>query len=671
MSIQHRRGNYSDFDKSKMLAGEFAVVLQDDPDTSDGKAVYMSFNSGSAKRLMTAEDARDIINNGIEAATQDVVDAITDATAQDVADAQAAQEAAEEAAEEAGQTLSNKADIDGSYPNLAAGQLLSSQHTTDQIPYFIRPTFSKAGDREYDTLVGGSVGWNQLVNFSDNTKTVSGITIARSENIKISYGGTPTTTDYVDAFAYTSGDSFLTNFVAGHKYLITSKSTDDNLYVVINNPYIDLSGNPNRATIYAPTSQPTYYYCRIRVTNGVAVSGNGVLQVTDLTLLLGSTIADYIYTLETATAGAGVAKLKSWGFFTKDYYPYEAGSLKSVEGLVSHDTVGFNQFDKSTAIDGKKMSPINGVIQTNATWAMSDYIKVIPNTNYYTNADGTGQDYVVVLFNNDKEYIGYQAIVTGLFNTGDARYIVVSTIKAKTSVEDLVVNLSWSGSRNGEYEPYIKHSYPLDSSLTLRGVPKKDSDGNLYYDGDVYQSDGTVQRRYGEYALTGDENITIQGTDENVTVFRIVTHKVNAGNANQMSNYGIYFSSAWAIIENRPNTFVLGAEGNLYLQLPTSVASTVEQFSALLERNPLKVVYELATPTTETADPFTNPQLVDKDGTEEYVSTGLVPVGHYTEYPADLRERLETIPDLPTTAGTYRLKVTVVSGKPVYEWVTE
>ena len=138
-----------------------------------------------------------------------------------------------------------------------------------------------------------------------------------------------------------------------------------------------------------------------------------------------------------------------------------------------------------------------------------------------------------------------------------------------------------------------------------------------------------------------------------------------------MSNYGIYFSSAWAIIENRPNTFVLGAEGNLYLQLPTSVASTVEQFSALLERNPLKVVYELATPTTETADPFTNPQLVDKDGTEEYVSTGLVPVGHYTEYPADLRERLETIPDLPTTAGTYRLKVTVVSGKPVYEWVTE
>ena len=56
MAIQNRRGNYGDFDKSKMLAGEFAIVLQDDPDTSDGKAVYMAFSPGTAKRLVTYED---------------------------------------------------------------------------------------------------------------------------------------------------------------------------------------------------------------------------------------------------------------------------------------------------------------------------------------------------------------------------------------------------------------------------------------------------------------------------------------------------------------------------------------------------------------------------------------------------------------------------------------
>lgn len=65
MAIQNRRGNYGDFDKSKMLAGEFAIVLQDDPDTSDGKAVYMAFSPGSAKRLATYED----MVSDLEAAT--------------------------------------------------------------------------------------------------------------------------------------------------------------------------------------------------------------------------------------------------------------------------------------------------------------------------------------------------------------------------------------------------------------------------------------------------------------------------------------------------------------------------------------------------------------------------------------------------------------------------
>ena len=59
------------------------------------------------------------------------------------------------------------------------------------------------------------------------------------------------------------------------------------------------------------------------------------------------------------------------------------------------------------------------------------------------------------------------------------------------------VHLVWSGYRNGEYEPYTKHSYPLDSDLVLRGIPKLDASNNLYFDGDIYESDGTVKRRYG------------------------------------------------------------------------------------------------------------------------------------------------------------------------------
>ena len=44
------------------------------------------------------------------------------------------------------------------------------------------------------------------------------------------------------------------------------------------------------------------------------------------------------------------------------------------------------------------------------------------------------------------------------------------------------------------------------------------------------------------------------------------------------------------------------------------------------------LVYELATPTTETAAPYTNPQIVSKYGTLEYVTNSIVPVGHKTTY---------------------------------------
>ena len=93
------------------------------------------------------------------------------------------------------------------------------------------------------------------------------------------------------------------------------------------------------------------------------------------------TIADYVYSLEQATAGSGIAWLKSYGFLTEDYYPYNAGELMSVQAT-AHKTY-----------------------------------------------DGDGN---------------------------------------------------------------VLGNYALDSSVTLRGIPKLDASNNLYYDGDTYEADGTV-----------------------------------------------------------------------------------------------------------------------------------------------------------------------------------
>ena len=120
---------------------------------------------------------------------------------------------------------------------LYSDQLRSDIYAEDSTPYLYRPSYS--GDREYDTLVGGSVGWNQLCNASSVT--------VRS----------------------------------GHKYYMVKGGTRS-----------------------------------LGSSNGSAITGltSGTDIVIDLTLLLGSSLADYLYTLESGSAGAGVAMLKKWGF---------------------------------------------------------------------------------------------------------------------------------------------------------------------------------------------------------------------------------------------------------------------------------------------------------------------------------------------------------------------
>ena len=120
------------------------------------------------------------------------------------------------------------------------------------------------------------------------------------------------------------------------------------------------------------------------------------------------------------------------------------------------------------------------------------------------------------------------------------------------------------------------------------------------------------------------------------------------------------------------------------------------------------MVYELAEPITEEAQPFQSPQIVDDFGTEEYVTSSIVPVGHTTQYDSNLRAKLEMapnspdgdgdylvrqtgsqneyvpytdgsritalegkIPAAPSANGSYILKCTVTDGSTTYAWVAE
>lgn len=119
MAIQNRRGAFADFDPTKMVAGEFAVVQTGDPNADDGKAVYMAFSAGSVKRLATYED----MQQSIADATDDIAQNIENAVADDV---EAAQQAAEQA-QQAAETLT----IDSTLTQ--SGQAADAKKTGDEI----------------------------------------------------------------------------------------------------------------------------------------------------------------------------------------------------------------------------------------------------------------------------------------------------------------------------------------------------------------------------------------------------------------------------------------------------------------------------------------------------------------------------------------------------------
>lgn len=78
MAIQNRRGAYANFDPTKMVAGEFAVVQSDDPSASDGKAIYIAFAPNDIKRLATYNELEDY-NQEAQLAAEAAEDARDDA----------------------------------------------------------------------------------------------------------------------------------------------------------------------------------------------------------------------------------------------------------------------------------------------------------------------------------------------------------------------------------------------------------------------------------------------------------------------------------------------------------------------------------------------------------------------------------------------------------------
>lgn len=589
--------------------------------------------------------------------------------------------------------LETKAEIDGYYQDMTVGdaeQMISTQYVEDTEPYLYRTTggTSDVGNREYvRAITGGTVAWNQLAPESIKAFTSTTTDTKAYFTCYLSQVESPYRRIYENQDQAVGVVEKILNPTFSGNIQMIHKGSSRNIFCIPNNVLSVIFGHK--------------YFWRVKFTGTDPTTEGGIsyedFMLFDLTAMFGSAIADYIYSLEQTTAGAGVSFFRK--LFPLDYYPYDAGTLKNVEGLTAHEMVGFNQWNEEWEVGGYNYT-------TGAVTAETDRIrsknfsKCLPSTQYYWNIPG--KNLRILYYDANKEFITFDGwyetprIVT---TPPNAYFFKIggSSAYGTTYKHDICINLSWSGTRNGEYEPYVKHTYALDDSLTLRGIPKLSDDGKLMYDGDRYLPDGTVERKYGVVDL-GTLTWTYR-TDTAMPIFstRIDNAKpVTGGNAVGSIICPKYTVATLNNVSQSGYDKTIAKAANVgYVYVQDSTYTDAAIFKAAMSG--VLLVYELATPTTETATPYPEVQLCDDWGTERFVTDSIVPVGTETDYPANLRDKLQHLPDLassdgyyaikqvgtqmtlepfripkaPTTDGTYTLRATVSGGVPTYTWEQE
>ena len=364
--------------------------------------------------------------------------------------------------------------------------------------------------------------------------------------------------------------------------------------------------------------------------------------------------------------------------FPINYYDddltYSAGELKNCS-CTELKTVEKNQFDKSTATDGKIVS--SGSEMNYSGMSHSDYIRVQPNTDIYCfKVIPSANNYSVEYFDYNKNYLS-QTAIAGTVNVGTqgkvttpskCAYVIVNYFTA--DVDSVCVNFSWDGVYDGQTFPYVEHTYPM--------VWSGKSAGSAY---DEKLPDGTEITRIGSKTFAGTDSWTYT-TMSGVNVFILAvsdksTDSVQDGLCSKYTTIqnGVAFLASDKSIWFEPNTNRILVRDSDYTDASTFASAIAGE----------EINYWLATPTTSSGDAFTSVIEGDDYGTMSFDS--VVPVGNEFFYPADYALLIDdlynltngdvgalmlksenVVPSAPASDGTYALQVTVSSGTVTYSW---
>ena len=235
----------------------------------------------------------------------------------------------------------------GEYDNMLVGAAkgIYAGNFNDLTPYIIRSVSDRGNMAIMKKLIGGSVAFNQLLqygNFTDATKLTANNGTATVSSGVATF--TPNTGRYQASFGITATGA--KNAIVDHVYLYHG--------------YIKITDNLNKNTLISPILAQFVYYGELTpdvdtlVMGTVKAESTNLIRffvypwgtanndfdgtqklyshdfwVTDLTQMFGTTIADYIYTLEQNTSGSGVAWFRK--YFPNVYYAYSAPTIQSTK----------------------------------------------------------------------------------------------------------------------------------------------------------------------------------------------------------------------------------------------------------------------------------------------------------------------------------------------------
>lgn len=397
----------------------------------------------------------------------------------------------------------NIAQQNGYYESMVVGASRSLAGDNEvRAEYVFRPsggTDIQSGTASINRVLGKTLVWNQLVkngNFTDNPNTDAlpndwvngswGITGIATISYPIE-GGIKIVCD-----KKTSSNNVgfrVSSFIgmtANRKYKLSfeySLLLPEN--VTTPNDYVAIGGTLNnyqRKKISATNGAKTQYNKIVTFSENVSdfqiqfmkgiVLGEELwinnIQLFDLTQMFGE-----------GNEPSSVEEFEA--MFPNTYYEYNEGTLISNDA-VGIKSVGFNAWDEEWEV-GFINSKGDNEVKTNSI--RSNYIKVLPNTKYYiatTNpAYDTGESIRIRFYDNNKNHIGNPTIYrpNKLFITPDGCCYMKwctypDTIPTDSySKGDICINLSNSGIRDGEYEPYEEHKLLFNKGNKLSAIKGK------------------------------------------------------------------------------------------------------------------------------------------------------------------------------------------------------